>query len=154
MTASRIWVEETVIERPLELVHTRVAIDRFTGGAYPGALFSEQPLFGTPETQVEIRCWIPNPREWEIGLLLLLLKDLWTGDLPLGGESSIGRGRLQGLEATLTVKDKQWTIKRKENADSAEEDSDQLEFAGDPIAELENYLQYFLTYGKPMESES
>ena len=34
-------------------------------------------------------------------MLLLLLKDLWTGDLPLGGESSIGRGRLRGLEAKL-----------------------------------------------------
>ena len=32
-------------------------------------------------------------------MLLLLLKDLWTADLPIGGESSIGRGRLKGRSA-------------------------------------------------------
>ena len=31
--------------------------------------------------------------EAQAGLLLLVLKDLWSGDLPLGGESSVGRGR-------------------------------------------------------------
>ncbi len=45
-----------------------------------------------------------------IGLLLLVLKDLWTGDLPLGGESSVGRGRLRGLSATIRDGDKQWTL--------------------------------------------
>ena len=32
---------------------------------------------------------------------MLLLKDLWTSDLPVGGESSIGRGRLKGIQADL-----------------------------------------------------
>ncbi|MBK9231259.1 MAG: hypothetical protein IPO15_10455 [Anaerolineae bacterium] len=36
-----------------------------------------------------------------MGLLLLVLKDLWTGDLPLGGESSVGRGRLAGRNARV-----------------------------------------------------
>jgi len=26
---------------------------------------------------------------------------LWTGDLPIGGEKNIGRGRLLGIEATI-----------------------------------------------------
>ena len=42
-----------------------------------------------------------QPEDAEIGLLLLLLKDLWTGDLTVGSESSVGRGRLQGISATL-----------------------------------------------------
>jgi CRISPR/Cas system CSM-associated protein Csm3 (group 7 of RAMP superfamily) len=87
------------------LVQNRVAIDRFTGGAYETALFSEQPIFGGPDSRLTIRLRIINPKDYEIGLLLLLLKDLWTGDLALGGESSVGRGRLQGIEATLTRRD-------------------------------------------------
>ena len=37
---------------------------------------------------------------------MLLLKDLWTGDLPVGGTSSIGRGRLQGKDVTITLQKK------------------------------------------------
>lgn len=100
--ASRIHVEEHVIEHPVELVQQRIAIDRFTGGAYDGALFSEQPVFAGPETRVNLTLHLHNPKNGEIGLLLLLLKDLWTGDLPVGGERSIGRGRLTGQTALLT----------------------------------------------------
>ena len=42
-----------------------------------------------------------NPEEAQIGLLLHILKDLWAGDLPLGGEWSPGRGRLEGVKADL-----------------------------------------------------
>jgi CRISPR/Cas system CSM-associated protein Csm3 (group 7 of RAMP superfamily) len=100
--ASRLVVHEKVIEKATDLVQTRIAIDRFTGGAYHGALFDEQPIFGGYKTRVCIELELRNPKDYEIGLLLLLLKDLWTQDLPVGGESSIGRGRLQGKEATLT----------------------------------------------------
>ena len=51
-----------------------------------------------------------QPKDYEIGLLLLLLKDLWTSDLAVGGTSSIGRGRLQGREATIKFDNKTWTI--------------------------------------------
>ncbi len=123
LTASRLWVEETVIERPLELVQTRVKIDRFTGGSFPAALFSEQPVWGRTkeDTLVTVELYLEPPRDEdisidpEIGLLLLLLKDLWTGDLPLGGESSIGRGRLRGIQAELKYDDSHWKIKAQEN---------------------------------------
>ncbi len=45
-----------------------------------------------------------------MGLLLLVLKDLWTEDLPLGGESSVGRGRLRGQKATLCLGNEEWVI--------------------------------------------
>lgn len=109
-TASRLWVDETTIEKPLELVQSRVKIDRFTGGSYSGALFSEQPVFGQKDTRLQIQLKLVKPTEAEVGLLLLLLKDLWTGDLPVGGESSVGRGRLRGEETTLTYKDASWTF--------------------------------------------
>jgi CRISPR/Cas system CMR subunit Cmr4 (Cas7 group RAMP superfamily) len=100
-TASRLIVEEAVIQKSKPLVQNRVAIDRFTGGAFDTALFAEAPEIGG---EVELKFQIHNPKPSEIGLLLLLLKDLWTSDLPLGGASNIGRGRLRGIQAVLTYK--------------------------------------------------
>jgi CRISPR/Cas system CSM-associated protein Csm3 (group 7 of RAMP superfamily) len=100
--SSRMIVHESIIENSADLVQNRIAIDRFTGGAYHGALLNEQPVWGNDNTKLKIELELRNPEDYEIGLLLLLLKDLWTGDLPVGGESSIGRGRLKGKKATLT----------------------------------------------------
>jgi CRISPR/Cas system CSM-associated protein Csm3 (group 7 of RAMP superfamily) len=112
--ASCLVVHETVIKDATELVQNRIAIDRFTGGAYHGALFDEQPIFGGNDTRVTIELELRKPEKYEIGLLLLLLKDLWTSDLPVGGESSIGRGRLKGTYAKMTCyesgKSQEWVI--------------------------------------------
>ncbi len=88
-------------------VQNRVSIDRFTGGTRDGALFNEQPLFGGAQSLVTVDLQLENPQEYEIGLLLLLLKDLWTGDLPLGGEISVGRGRLRGKNCQLEYRNGQ-----------------------------------------------
>ena len=101
-TASKARFDETEVENGHVLYQTRVRIDRFTGGSYPGGLFEQAPVYGTAETRVGFRMRIRDPKEYEKGLLLLVLKDLWTGDLPVGGEASVGRGRLTGLCATLT----------------------------------------------------
>ncbi|MCX8024165.1 MAG: RAMP superfamily CRISPR-associated protein, partial [Thermanaerothrix sp.] len=103
-TASRLTTAETEIDSPLSLVQSRIKIDRFTGGAFPTALFSEQPVWGQNDTSIKIKLTVQQPTEAQIGLVLLLLKDLWTGDLPLGGEISVGRGRLKGRRATLTFR--------------------------------------------------
>jgi CRISPR/Cas system CMR subunit Cmr4 (Cas7 group RAMP superfamily) len=115
--ASRVIVEECeVVNAVTELVQNRIRIDRFTGGVVEGGLFSEQPAFGKPDTRLTIRLRLLDPKDHEIGLLLLLLKDLWTGDLPLGGEISVGRGRLRGRSATLIWKHngqtEEWRIER------------------------------------------
>jgi len=116
ITASRIWVRECVIEAPIDdQVHTRLKIDRFTGGAFPGALFSQQPVFAKKETQVKLQIELDYPKPADIGLLLLLLKDLWTGDLPVGGESSVGRGRLRGNSATLVYNGRTYEFVRTES---------------------------------------
>jgi CRISPR/Cas system CSM-associated protein Csm3 (group 7 of RAMP superfamily) len=99
--SSRLIVSETVIENPVNLVQNRIRIDRFTGSVHGTGLFNEQPVFGKNDTLVTITLTLRNPQDAEIGLLLLLLKDLWTGDLPLGGEVGIGRGRLKGVEAVI-----------------------------------------------------
>lgn len=72
---------------------SRVRIDRFTQGVVPAALFDEEPWFGG---ETCIRLELRNPCEGETGLFLLLVKDLITGDLPVGGTASVGRGILAG----------------------------------------------------------
>lgn len=113
--ASKVSVSEQVVRNATtDLVQNRVSIDRFTGGARDTALFNEQPAFGDEDTLITAQIQLINPEKHEIGLLLLLLKDLWTSDLPLGGESSVGRGRLKGRSATLTYRNgsapQTWTI--------------------------------------------
>jgi CRISPR/Cas system CSM-associated protein Csm3 (group 7 of RAMP superfamily) len=129
--ASRLSTSETEIGSPLNLVHTRVKIDRFTEGSFPAALFSEQPVWGKSDTNISVRMTIQQPKDAHIGLALLMLKDLWTGDLPLGGESSVGRGRLKGQETTLTYKCpgalQQWVIRQKRDELEIEGDRDCLE---------------------------
>jgi CRISPR/Cas system CSM-associated protein Csm3 (group 7 of RAMP superfamily) len=110
--ASRLEVSETEIKTKEnnvqithDLVHTRVKIDRFTGGAFDSALFDAAPAFSDGEKDaVNLKLRLRDAKPCEIGLLLLLLKDLWTSDLAIGGESSIGRGRLKGKTASLNYK--------------------------------------------------
>jgi CRISPR/Cas system CSM-associated protein Csm3 (group 7 of RAMP superfamily) len=114
LRASQLTVKETVVENGrADLVQSRVSIDRFTGGARETALFNQQPVFAKDETIVTIDLHLRKPEKHDVGLLLLLLKDLWTEDLPLGGESSVGRGRLQGRRAELVYKNEErqeWVI--------------------------------------------
>lgn len=95
---SRLRVGETSFEGNLPQRQTRVAIDRFTQGVVDAALFDEQTEVGGRAT-VRLELW--NPEEGELGLALLVLKDLLDGSLPVGGASSVGRGVLRGL-ATIT----------------------------------------------------
>ncbi len=140
--ASRLITTETEIASPLDLVQSRVRIDRFTGGSFPTALFSEQPVWGKKDTAITIKIDIQQPSEAHIGLMLLLLKDLWTGDLPLGGEISVGRGRLSGQKATLTYRhaatSQQWTISQVDRHLHVDRDQDLLEnFVGAFIKEVQ-----------------
>lgn len=131
-SASRLTTAETEIGSPLHLVQSRVKIDRFTGGSFPTALFSEQPVWGQQDTTITARLTVQQPTWAQIGLVLLLLKDLWTGDLPLGGEISVGRGRLKGQRATLTYKradvaPEQWTIIQASDELRVDDDKARLE---------------------------
>jgi len=142
-TASRLWVDEAVIEEPSELVQTRVKLDRFTGGAYPGALFTEQPVFGGSATRVTIGLRIEDPKDGEVGLLLLLLKDLWTGDLPVGGGVGVGRGRLSGRKAMLCYREQRWTLEQR--------DDGTLSVEGDDVSLLEDFVRTFAEGGGSRE---
>lgn len=107
---SRLRIEETLIQgAETEQVQPRIKVDPFTGGAEGSALFNSQPLFHEKET-LNIALEILDYRAEEAGLLLLLLKDLWEGDLPIGGEKNIGRGVFIGERATLKFAGQEMTF--------------------------------------------
>ena len=108
--ASRIWVEEQLVENVDLQWQDRVAIDRFTGGSLQSALFNEKPVYPLPITKLEKRksashlrliLTLEEPKDAEIGLLLLTLRDFWHGHAVLGGETSNGRGTFKGVKAVL-----------------------------------------------------
>ena len=107
---SRFIVEESYLEENPEQLNealvTRNRIDRFTGGVMGNALLNTKPLYQKDSSvgTVKIRFAIRHATEAEAGLALFLLKDLWQGKLTLGGETSIGRGRLKGIRAEIQYK--------------------------------------------------
>jgi len=91
--SSRLRVAESVVHNGVRQRPSRIRIDRLTQGVWPGALFDEDPDYsGCLRLRLELR----KPEPGEAGLLVLLLKDLLTGDVPVGGTTSIGRGVLEG----------------------------------------------------------
>lgn len=99
-SASRVWTRESVLEGPKTLRHTRISIDSWRGSAMKHMLIEEDALFAS---NVELKWHIEKPEEHEIGLMLCLVKDLFTGDLPLGGETGIGRGIFYGISASIAI---------------------------------------------------
>lgn len=88
-----------VFAQPLESkLMNHVSIDRFTGGAIDGALFSEKAFFGQGEEYV-LRLLVEEEAltdpeiqtAWEC-----TLRDLTTGMLPLGGGVNRGHGVFTG----------------------------------------------------------
>lgn len=102
----RLIAEETYIKEKGD-VHdhpqTRNKIDRFTGATVDSALFTNIPVWQNKADQpsVELRLVLKSYKPWEAGLLLFVLKDLWTGQVAIGGEKSIGRGTLSGINGKL-----------------------------------------------------
>ena len=121
---SRLFVDEVLIAKeklePIE--QTRNRIDRFTGGTIDGALFTVIAVWqkAADEPSIELKFGVKQCAEDEAGLMLCLLKDLWLGKLPLGGEKGVGRGVLQGIKAEIYYQGEHYIIG--DGADKAELD--------------------------------
>ena len=102
---SRFVVEESYFKsgNVVEVPHTRNKIDRFTGGTLQGTLFTTKPLYqkNFPAPTLHVHFEIVDAKDFEVGLALFLLRDLWLGNVAVGGEKSIGRGTLKGLSAKI-----------------------------------------------------
>jgi len=110
---SALYVNEVPISNVTTELQNRICIDRFTGGTIEGALFDSMPVFpqdSKTENITHLTLRLEHPLPSQKGLLILLLKDLYTGDLAIGGEKNIGRGTLQGLKATIFDQNKKNSI--------------------------------------------
>lgn len=102
---SNIFVKEPVIDTENYQVkeYNKIKIDKFTGGVMDGALMKEEPVQG--EIEFEVVYNVKNNKEiddYNISLLTLALRDLATENLPLGGNTNIGRGRFKGDSLIIT----------------------------------------------------
>ena len=131
---SRVIVDESFIdESVIEETQARTKIDRFTGGTISVALFKSKPIWHKDE-KIKIKIKVKNYEPWEAGLILLVLKDLWNGDLPIGGEKAIGRGLLNGIKADIISKEGNFKIiQEREN----------IKIEGDK-SKLDSYLKEFI----------
>ncbi|GAB4295145.1 MAG: RAMP superfamily CRISPR-associated protein [Marinilabiliales bacterium] len=79
-------------------IFNHVAIDRFTGGAMDGALFSEKvSYFEDKNKEIELDVWVESDvKESYLNAFEEALKDVCKGLLPLGGMTTKGHGIFTG----------------------------------------------------------
>lgn len=107
--ASNVLIGECVLEGAKRQIMTRNAISRFESGAKKGALFKELFYVGGT-TVLEIKVRRTAYADAQIGLLLLVLKDIQNGFLAVGGQTVVGRGLFSAngeisIESELTQDD-------------------------------------------------
>ena len=123
---SRFYVYESVLNDTVqEKINTRNRIDRITGGVMAHALFTTVPVYQreTGKPAIKIKYYIKpesgrqetdcNNSYAEIGLALLLFRDLWQGRIAIGGETSVGRGTLKGISGKFTIEGCKYTMNAK-----------------------------------------
>ncbi len=136
---SRVIIDESIVDNVIEKEQTRIKIDRFTGGVITGALFQAKPLWHNDET-VKLTIKIKDAKDWEVGLLLLVLKDLWNEDLPIGGEKNIGKGVLKGKKIEIFYKELKYIIEKPINYD----ETNKIVVNDDNKQILEGFVEKFL----------
>lgn len=102
----KIRIDESILPAFVAEIQPRIKIDRFTGGTIESALFDSMPLFTDFNDKViNTKIVIRDFEDYQAGLILLVLKDLWTGDLAVGGEKNVGRGVFEGASAEIVWND-------------------------------------------------
>lgn len=61
---------------------------------------------------ISINLRIKRCTELEAGLMLLILKDMWLGNLAIGGGKSIGRGVFSGNNCLINYRGNTFKIER------------------------------------------
>jgi CRISPR/Cas system CSM-associated protein Csm3 (group 7 of RAMP superfamily) len=93
---SNIWLTDGAGVDTTPIKQTFNAIDRFTGGVAPGALYTVEAA-----SAARIECDLYQKHDftdWQIGLLILLLRDAMEGDLSFGWGKSKGYGSIKLVE--------------------------------------------------------
>lgn len=115
---SSVIFDELVIHNSTAMAVQRNAISRFEGATKKTALFKEQSYFGG-NTEINIlvrkKVALRDKDEYKVenedissavaGMIVIALKDILNGYLPVGGQTSIGRGLLLGKEDEISISD-------------------------------------------------
>ncbi|MEQ8189855.1 MAG: RAMP superfamily CRISPR-associated protein [Candidatus Eremiobacterota bacterium] len=132
----KIRVEEVILPKFISEVNNRIKIDRFTGGTIESALFDTMPVYTDFKDRVRnVKITINKYKPHEAGLILLVLKDLWTGDLAVGGEKNIGRGVFNGCYADIS-----W------NTHDVHIESDHKKISNEAKKQLEDLVKALVCY--------
>ena len=115
---SKVIIDESKIKDGKMIAYTRNKVDRFTGGVVDSALFDEKPVYGGTVT---LNCEISKLEQYEKGMLILAFKELQNGIQTVGGDSNIGRGRLENKDSTFTDKDEEYLNALAKELNSAEQ---------------------------------
>ncbi len=114
---SRLSVEETYIKKSdlFPKKHSRNRIDRFTGSTVDTALFTDEPVWQQDKAMapIKLNACMKNCTEAEAGLMLLLLKDLWLGNINIGSGKGSGRGVLRGSHCEISYQGKDYILDAK-----------------------------------------
>ncbi len=100
---SRLLIEDGYLaqaDKPKLKPFDFVALDRFTGGSRDTAKFDALALW---KPRFHVRLHLADPRPWELGWLLLVLRDLSEGFIPLGFGRSKGFGRVHAAAFELRL---------------------------------------------------
>jgi CRISPR/Cas system CSM-associated protein Csm3 (group 7 of RAMP superfamily) len=96
---SRFIVEDAFSQEKLpNKVLDFLAIDRFTGGGKDGAKFDAVALW---QPKFSVHLHLENPADWELGWLLLTLRDVADGLVPIGFGGAKGFGQAEIDKLTL-----------------------------------------------------
>jgi CRISPR-associated RAMP protein (TIGR02581 family) len=98
---SRLYISDGHLTNAPQLkIMDFLAIDRFTGGGKEGAKFNALILW---QPAFKVSMFLENPKEWELGWLMLVLKDMRDGLLPVGFGQNKGFGNVELKEARIKV---------------------------------------------------
>lgn len=101
----RISISDAYLTEPNRPLPTElrdgVGIDRLTGGAAHGAKFDLEAV--SSDVAFETQVYLRNFEVWQLGMLLLAVKDMADGLIRLGSGTSRGFGNIAGTVSKVTV---------------------------------------------------
>lgn len=99
---SKLIVSESCLQDGRQKIITRNKIDRFTNASVQGALYTEQMYVGG-NLYLNLKVQDLDGYQWVVGLLLLIVKDIQNGYIPVGGETAIGHGIMEKGEKEIYI---------------------------------------------------
>lgn len=117
---SRLVCYDTVIRNSKKGIYNKIKIDYFTGGVQQHVLVTDETVMGDLEIECVFNTFGLESYDKEIGLLLLVLRDLCTENLNIGGGYAVGRGYIRA--STLEMNGRQKIIYDFDSPDKSAEE--------------------------------